>query len=184
MNHQNYEEWLFYDPENPDEQLSNEEALELEEHIEGCPSCRLLLNAWNEVKVELNLAPQVSPEPGFTGRWLNHLERINHYENRKQVVRVILFSFIGISVFLGMMIVLLWPIISSPNIIFWTVYDRFSNLYSLVYIVLTSMTALINASVRFVPVSLWIFLIGIIFELGVIWIVSYRALTLPRRITP
>jgi hypothetical protein len=184
MNHQTYEEWLFYDPESPYEELSNKNLLELEEHLKGCLSCRLLKNAWNEVEVELNLVPQLSPEPDFTGRWLKRLDKINQYESRKQAVRVFLFALLGISALVGMLIILLWPLISSPYVVFWSVYDRFINIYSLAYIVLTSITALFNTTIRYLPLSLWIFLIGIVFELGVIWIVSYRVLTLPRRITP
>ena len=184
MNHQPYEEWLFYDPESPDEKLSNDDILKLEEHLEVCPSCRLLKNTWNEVEVELNLAPQISPEPGFTARWLRRLDKVNEYQNRKQAVSVFLFTLIGISVLLVILIALLWPFISSPNVLFWSFYDRFINAYSLGYIVLTSITALFSTSIKFVPISLWIFLVGIIFELGVIWLVSYRLLTLPRRITP
>jgi predicted anti-sigma-YlaC factor YlaD len=184
MNHQIYEEWLFYDPDNPNEQLSDQEKTQLLKHIEGCPSCRLLLNSWNEVKVTLDSTPQKSPEPGFTGRWLERLDTLNQKENRRQALRVFLYALIGTSIILIALATLLWPVISSPNIVFWSVYDRFINLYSLFYIVLTSITTLFNTSMKFIPVSFWIFMIGIVFELGVIWIVSYRALTHPRRITP
>lgn len=184
MNHQPYEEWLFYDPGNSKEQLSKEEVVELQEHIEGCPSCRELMRAWNEVKVELELTQLISPEKGFADRWAKRLKIIKHQEHRKQALRVFLLFLLGTGVLMGLLIVLLWPFVSSPNDVFWSAYGKFINIYSLLYVVLTSLTTIFNASLKLVPVSLWIILMGIIFELGVIWIVSYRVLTLPRRITP
>ena len=48
MNHQPYEDWLFYEPHHLEDQLTAQEYSDYQSHLEDCPSCRSLSVALRE----------------------------------------------------------------------------------------------------------------------------------------
>ena len=183
MNHQPYEDWLFYEPHHLEDQLTAQEYSDYQSHLEDCQSCRSLSVALREAENELRAAPIISPEPGFSHRWLGMLERNREQSQKKQTTLLLLVTISGAAVLLGLLTYTMWPWISNPNVFIWTYLYRFTKMYSYVNVIQDITGVLFNATTSLVPISWWIFMVGIICELGVLWIVFYRLISIPRRIT-
>jgi len=183
MNHQPYEDWLLYEPHHLEEELTAQEYSELQVHLEDCSSCRLLSVALREAENELRAAPIISPEPGFSHRWLKRLERNRRQAHKKQTLILLLVTISAAVMLLGLLTFTVWPWISNPNVFIWTYLYRLTKMYSYVNVVQDIAGVLINAAARLVPITWWIFMVGMICELGVLWIVFYRLISFPRRIT-
>jgi predicted anti-sigma-YlaC factor YlaD len=183
MNHQPYEDWLFHEPHYLEEELTAKEYSELQLHLADCTSCRLLADALRMAENELRAAPIISPEPGFTHRWLEKVERNRRQAHKKQSMIFLLVTISAAVMLLGLLSFTVWPWISNPNVVIWTYLYRFTKIYSYINTVQDIFGVLISSTARLVPITWWILLVGIICELGVLWIVFYRLITFPRRIT-
>jgi anti-sigma factor RsiW len=178
MNHQQFEEWLF-----ADQTLTPQEEAVLQEHLEGCESCRLLAASWREVERDLRQAPVVAPAPGFTLRWQARLEGQQRRLHRRQSVLLLGYSIAGVFLLLGSLVILLWPQLQSPGTIFYTwLYQTASLLVYLSYAG-SVLSSIFRTAANIVPLVWWILMAGILSLLGVLWVVSVRMLTNPRRIT-
>ncbi len=87
MSHQHFETWLF-EPSN----LSMDQAEQLTQHLETCPTCRQTQAAWQGVQNMITKAQPVAPYAGFAMRWKNSLAERRIQEQRRQVKRL----FIGL----------------------------------------------------------------------------------------
>ena len=183
MNHTPYEDWLLDDPTKSGKYLSGAEQLALDTHLSECPACRGLSQALQRVENELHKADTVSPVDGFGARWLARLESDRIRLHRKQSYR-----FIGVSVglALGMIVYLVylaWPFLRTPTILLWaSLYQaiRVLSLANLSREFISNFTVTANLSI---PPSLWVLAVGIVCQICVLWLVSYRYLTNPRRVT-
>ena len=182
MNHKPFEDWLFHEPHYLEDQLTAQEYSDYQNHLEHCASCRSLSVALREAENELRAAPIISPEPGFSHRWLDNLERNRRQTHKKQTTLLLLVTISGAAIFLGLFTYTVWPWISNPNVFIWTYLYRFTKMYSYVNVIQDMAGILFNTTTHLVPISWWIFFVGIICELGVLWIVFYRLISFPRRI--
>jgi predicted anti-sigma-YlaC factor YlaD len=64
MNHQLYEEWILGEKE-----ISNEEQVEITNHLATCENCRQLAGSWQSIQNMVRNSTSVEPKPGFTDRW-------------------------------------------------------------------------------------------------------------------
>ena len=183
MNHQPYEDWLLSEPTHLEEQLTSIEYSELQTHLQECSSCRLLSFALMQADDELRAAPMLSPEPGFTHRWLEKLEINRAQAHKNQTIFVLLAAVVAALILLGSFTYTMWPWISNPNVILWKYLYHFTKRYSYFNVFQNIVGVLLNTTTSLIPMSWWIFMTGLICELGVLWIVFYRLISTPRRIT-
>ena len=108
MNHQPFEDWLL-----SDQSLDVEQETSLRQHLTDCPKCTTLSQALQSVEQEMARAPQLSPAPGFAGRWQARLA-----EKRAQKQRRLVWWAIGInlSAALGIFLALNWNRLASISV--------------------------------------------------------------------
>ncbi len=183
MNHKNYEDWLFSYLEPEDGELTSEQTIALEGHLKNCESCRNLSVSWREVDTVLQKKAQVSPEAGFTARWMERLEQEQQKLHRRQSLAVLGFMIGGAATLLGSLIILAWPWLDKPEVFFWSWIYRLAALVTIV----DPIQEILSLVLRSAPQSIspiWLILAaGFLSELAVLWLVFYRVLTHPRRVT-
>ena len=176
MEHRVFEDWLFTeDPLSPQEQEA------LREHLSECESCRTLSKAWQNVEAELRVAEITPPAAGFTARWQARLEADAQRMQRKQSLAILGLSMGGAALLLGSLLVLLWPVLQSPQVLFWTWIYRLMGLYTTLGTVQEFTSVLLRTMFGVIPLIWWVIIAGILSELGVLWVVSLRWLTNPQR---
>jgi predicted anti-sigma-YlaC factor YlaD len=176
MKHHVFEDWLFNeDPLSPQEQEA------LREHLGECESCRTLSAAWSNVETKLREAEIIAPAAGFTNRWQARFQADRQRRQRKQSLTILGFSMAGAALLLGSLLVVLWPVLQSPQVLFWTWVYRLMELYTTLGTIQEFVTVLLQTMFGIIPLIWWVILAGILSELGVLWVVSLRWLTNPQR---
>lgn len=178
MNHQFIEEWLF-----ADEPLTQQEKAQLQEHLSTCAACRQLASAWSDVEGSLHRAAVESPAPGFASRWQARLEADRLRLHRRQSLAILAFSLGGAVLLLASLLIVLWPMLNTPDVLLWVWLSRLLGLISLLEDIEQSVGALFHSASVAIPPLVWVLIAGLLTELAVLWVVSFRLLTNPRRVT-
>ena len=176
MNHQPFRDWIL-----SDEKLSAEQIIEMQEHLQSCESCRQTEVAWLEVESAFHKVPQVQPAPGFTNRWHTHVaEYLEHEQKRRGWMMIGLIVIIIISM-LGLLLTQLWSLIQAPGpyLVMW-----FTRLFGMVSILYTfqDIFSSFSGNIPLYTVVGMFFLVGIISFMSVLWLATYRKLSVARRI--
>lgn len=177
MTHQPYLDMIFEDPQ----ELSSEQSVMLENHLSNCNHCQELANAYKSLETEFQRTEMVEPPPGFAMRWQDRLMEKQHTTHRKQVgltLGVVLSCLLVLS---GLMLVLIWPLLRSPSILVWTWVYQLYVLFSYMDVLESFVSPILNVTFSAVPLITYVFLVGFASVLAVLWVVSYRVLTNPRR---
>lgn len=182
MNHQTYEDWVFKNYSDNEETMASEQVQSLEEHLQNCESCRMKAEAWEHIETNLLGANMVGPRPGFVQRWQANLQAERQKLHQRQTAMTLVFSAAGIAVLAGLLLFLVWPWLRSPNVILWTMVYRMFTVYAYIEVAQGVFGTLFQTVSGFIPLTWWVIFMGLVSELGVLWIVSYRILTNPRRI--
>jgi len=179
MNHQIYQDWLFADPE----ELSLSQAQSLQEHLNTCEQCRSLSDAFFSLEAVLDADEMALPDPGFALRWQARLEASQRGIYRRQIAATFGMIVLCLAVLIGLMLTILLPWLKSPSLLFYTwVYQAFS-FYTFADALRNLASPLLNFSTSALSLMGIIYGFGFLCELAVLWVVSYRLLTNPRRIT-
>jgi len=175
MNHQPFRDWLL-----SEEKLSASQILQMQEHLQSCESCRQTEEAWLEVESAFQKIPQVLPVPGFTDRWQTHLTEYKKHKQKRAGWITIGFTVVIIISLLGLLITQLWSLIQAPGpyLVEW-----FTRIFSLVtiYLTLQDMFRSISGTIPLYIGGIF-FLLGIVSFMSVLWLATYRKLSLARRI--
>jgi hypothetical protein len=182
MNHRLYEEWLFAYTDPSDDTLTPQQAADLRVHLQTCQDCQKLAEAWREVEVQLHHSPEMKPEAGFTQRWQTRQEAELRQLHRRQNMVVLGFASGGAALLLVSLLALVWPWLRTPSLLVWGALYQLITLYSYADSVGEAVGSLLRTTGGLVPMIGWVFLVGLVCEMAVLWIVSYRMLTNPRRI--
>lgn len=181
MNHQPFEQLLL--SEDP---LTPEEKQLLDCHLDTCPQCRKLQQAWYGVNDLFQEVPDVAPIEGFTHRWLERLETEKQLE---QVIRYRWQSVIILILFANVITVLIiflgtqfFPAIESPMTLILSGIYRLLSTMALINTLQNISFTLLGSIISVVPVGIWALLgVGLIGSIAT-WIVSIASLSvLPRR---
>ncbi len=182
MNHQPFRDWLFTGDEPGEDILTQQQHAELQQHLNSCESCRSMTDAWMVVENHLRGQSMIEPNPGFTSRLEARLEAERRRIHRRQTRLVLLFSVGGAAAILAVLVTLVWPWLRSPDMLLLTGVYRLFTLYSYAKLGQELLVNLLRTATIAIPITWLIVLVGLLSELGVLWIVSYRLLTNPRRI--
>jgi len=77
MNHQQFETWILQESE-----LQKEQKRELHLHLKGCSQCQAFFQAVHQLDHLFKTAPEPSPSPNFSARWMVRIERQEKRRNR------------------------------------------------------------------------------------------------------
>lgn len=176
MTHQPFQDWIFEDT------LDVTQADAFQSHLEACAECRSLAGAFRQVENSLRTAPMVAPVPGFTLRWQARLEAERRRQHRSQVGLALAIGLSGAITLLALLAVLFWPALDSLDALLWAAAYQ-------LYIALAfarQAVEVVGDFVRYLapalPLVFWVFALGLLTQACVLWVVSYRYMTNPRRI--
>lgn len=172
-----FEEWLLDD--NP---LSVEEASALENHLQNCEPCRQLSESWKAVETELLNAPLIGPRPGFTARWQERLAAEQKALERRQSLAFLGFTIFGAILLFGSLTILAMPLLQNPELLIWAWLYRLGEVASVLHTADAFFGSLFRSVFSIIPFSGWILLVGVMSEMAVLWLVSFRLITNPRRV--
>jgi hypothetical protein len=85
MSHQPFDTWLF-----SDESLEPEQSEALKTHLAECEDCHQLSIALDQVFDVISTSESPEPEPGFTQRWVQHLNLYREKRKERKIWMVIL----------------------------------------------------------------------------------------------
>jgi anti-sigma factor RsiW len=176
MNHQSFQDWLFED--NLD--ITRSDALH--SHLEACNECRSLVGAFHQVENSLRTAPIVAPTPGFTMRWQARLDAERDRLHRHQVRLAFAIGLGGAFVLLGSLAILFWPLLDSLDALLWAGVYQFYLFFTFIRQAGGTFAALARALAPALPLVFWVLALGLLTQASVLWVVSYRYITNPRRI--
>lgn len=177
--HLPYEDWLFDQPED----LSAQQAVELNQHLDACDRCRSLSASLWRAEAALRQAPRLSPVAGFTARWQLRLEVERQRSHRRQIGMTLAVSLAALAALLTCLGLLAWPYLDSLDATFWAGLYQLFGLYALAQKAGQFFATLGRATFDILPLALLVLAVGVASELSVLWVVSYRLLTNPRRLT-
>ena len=99
MNHQPYESWILDDID-----LSKQEKNDLKEHTKKCSECKDLSENWQKASSDLKTVQMVSPDSGFTQRWVKSLaERKRIAQKQKALKLFYILLAVSLITFIGLM---------------------------------------------------------------------------------
>ena len=181
MNHQPYEEWLFSYIDKLHE-LSPQQVQELKSHVQGCESCSRLASAWGLVVNEMRQTPLLEPAPGFKARWQERQRAEQKRVHLRQSIAMLGFSLGGASLVFGSLLMLSFPWLRAPRVLLLAWLYRMFTLAVYVEEIQQAASPIFQSLAGMWRPLWWVFLIGIITELTVLWVVSFRLATNLRRV--
>jgi hypothetical protein len=176
--HLPFEDWLL--AETP---LNAEEERALQAHLHTCEDCRRLATAWREVDRQLRTAPILAPVRGFTGRWQTRWEAERRIIHRRQTLAIMLFCLGGTGLLLASLGLLAVPLLDAPRTFVWAWIYQMMSLISLAGGAGDLASSLLKTMAQVIPLPGWVLFIGLFSELAVLWVVTMRILTNPRRVS-
>jgi hypothetical protein len=175
MSHQPFETWIF-----TQEDLTPEQAQELQEHLQECDQCYGLAAAWRHVEPLIVIPPMVAPEPGFVARWQLRLEKERLSLQRRQSLLVFVLGAGSAFVFLAMMAAMVLFRFNSP--LDWLLALA-SQVISLLFMADT-VRQIYGVLLSTVPLGWWVAGWAAIFALCLLWVYSLQKAATNRRHIP
>lgn len=179
ITHTPYLDWLYEERG----ELDTEQAKALSIHLAECRECRQRAEALRQAEVALHTQVMAAPAPGFVQRWQARLQEERMRAHRLQTRLVLGISLSALITVLCMLMLLSWPYLGSFKLAFWGFAYQVMSYYYLVEGLGEFTASLLTAMAGIIPLFGWMLALGMVFELGVLWVVSYRLLTNPRRLT-
>jgi hypothetical protein len=179
MNHKPAIDWLFEDSF----ELSQSQTIALQEHLAECNSCQAVSESFRTLEVALHRTEKVEPDAGFSDRWQLRLLAHRQKIHRRQTITTLAFMLGGILALVVLLVLISLPWLRSPSLLVWIWIYQWIALLTYANSLREVLTPAILGIADLVPLLAWVFGFGIICELAVMWVVSFRLLTYPRRIT-
>jgi hypothetical protein len=176
MTHLPYQDWLFEDT------LDSTQADLWQSHLETCAECRDLEAAFQQVEHNLRTTPQVAPAVGFAMRWQARLELERSRLHKRQIRLAFAFGVGGILILLGLLAILFWPLLDSLDALGWAAVYQLYLVLVFAHQAVDAIAILGRALRPVLPLVLWVMALGLLTQAAVLWVVSYRYITNPRRI--
>lgn len=178
MNHMPYQGWIF-----EDRQTLNEANISaLQSHLTDCAECSALAEGLQQVEQALRAQPLLGPTDGFTLRWQQRLEISRQQAHRRQTWLTLLAAMGGMIVLLGALTFLFWPWLKSLDLTLWAAFYQAFTAYLFLSRAGEQFLLALASVAKAIPLPIWALSIGVLCQLGALWVVSFRLLTNPRRI--
>jgi len=176
MDHQPFRDWLL-----SEEKLTTDQTLALNGHLTSCPSCCEIESSWTEVKSAIRKTALVEPMPGFTDRWQTHL---SEYRQRKQVRKgwfSIGLTVVVTTVLFALLVTQIIALIQAPGPYLAVWFNRLVGVVS-IYYTLQDFVSPFNWGLSIYTFVGMFFLVGIMCFICVLWLATYRKLSMERRL--
>lgn len=175
MNHQPFRGWLFSEDE-----LTVEQAQALRDHLDGCEACRQVESSWKEVEAVMDRSTQLMPAPGFVGRWqIRLVEHQQHQQRMRGWYLIGATSLVVISLFV-LVVLQLQSLLTAPDTFLAAIFDRLMQVLS-IFFTIRNMVGSIPLPSPIYSLLGMVFLVGIISFMSVLWLATYRKISLARR---
>ncbi|OGO10829.1 MAG: hypothetical protein A2Y53_00460 [Chloroflexi bacterium RBG_16_47_49] len=175
MNHQPFRDWLL-----SEEKLSADQIEVLQEHLQSCESCKQIEGAWSEVEAAFHEVPQKNPAPGFIIRWKANLADYQAREQKRRGWMTIGFTVLIVTVLFGLLTTQLWSLLQAPGSYLVAWFNRLLSLVSIFYTLQDLFRPLTGNAPVYTFLGMF-FLVGMISFMSVLWVATYRKLSMERR---
>ena len=166
MSHQPFESWIL-----DETRLDEQQAQQLEAHLNVCPACKTLQSSWEAVRHQLQSAPEMQPAPGFSMRWQANLTKRREEEGRLRQQNMIIAPASTVVAFLIALVAVVFPRVSWIDVLIKLVSTLVSTTGSL-----SAFLQMISSAVKTVPTSLLVFTTlgtsSLLCMIGFLWVVS------------
>ncbi len=177
MNHYDYEAMIF-----TEEPLQMEAQADLLAHLENCGECRSLATAWFGVQRDLIAAPVQAPAAGFSGRWEQRLDRDRQELHHRQVLGTLGLSLAGALLLILALVFFLTPFFETPKVYLYAFLYQALNMVVAADMMQNLLVGLVRSVASPVTAVMGLILVGIVSQLGVLWLASIRLATKTRRV--
>ncbi|HSB66408.1 MAG TPA: zf-HC2 domain-containing protein [Anaerolineales bacterium] len=175
MNHQPFRGWLLSEDE-----LTIEQAQALQDHLGSCDDCRQIESSWKELEAVIDRSSQLSPVPGFVGRWqIRLVEQQQHQQKLRGWYMIGATSLVVISLFV-LVIFLLQSLLTAPDAYVAAIFDRLMVVLS-IFFTIRNLVGSVTLPGPFFTLLGMVFLFGIISFMCVLWLATYRKISIARR---
>jgi predicted anti-sigma-YlaC factor YlaD len=175
MKHQPFESWLY-----ERETLSRDQAMDLENHLEICDSCRALSTAWMDIENQLFSASLVAPAPGFSQRWRSRLIDHRRQVYHRQMSAMLLTTTAGLAVLSVLFGAELLPLLQPavPTLVAWG--GKVANFVANLNLFRLIMGILLEATLESIPLVYRLVLPLGLSGLAAFWVLSLHRLSYRR----
>ena len=175
MNHQPFRSWLL-----SEEELTTEQSQALQEHLYACDACSQLDVSWKELESVITRSPQLPSAPGFVERWqANLVEYQQLRQKQKGWLTIGTTSFIVVSL-LVLVALQVWSLIQAPDAYLAVWFDRLLGVLS-IFFSLRNLVSAYSLPGLVYTVAVMVFLVGMISFMSVLWLATYRKISMARR---
>ncbi len=176
MNHQPFRDWLV-----TDDHLTPEQDQLLHEHLSECASCQQVKAVWTDVEALIQKAPSSEPQPGFSERWHAHLAAYQARRHKQRawtsigVLVLFMLSLLGVGIYqIGLML-------QAPGIYLLPWFSHLLNLASIYFLLQQALHSFTGLAPVYAFLGVF-FLVGLFSFNSVLWLATYKRLTLARRL--
>ncbi len=175
MNHQPFRDWLL-----SEEKLSTDQTQALQDHIHSCESCSQIKAAWLKVESAFDKSPEYRPAPGFTSRWQARLSEHQRAKQKRRVWIMIGFTALIVTSLLSLLMTQLWSLLQAPGPFIAVLFNRFLTLVPF-YLTIQDIFSSYTGSTPIYTFIGMFFLVGMVSFMSVLWLSTYRRITMARR---
>jgi uncharacterized membrane protein (DUF485 family) len=175
MNHQPFREWLL-----SDQQLTQEQAGLLQDHLSSCASCSQLENSWQQIEEVIHKVPPAEPASGFIDRWQSHLAEYQNLRQKRRSWLIISGTAVIVISLLAVLVNQIWSLMQAPGQYLAMWFERLVGVIS-IYYALRNITSAYSWPTPLITFIAMIFFVGIISFMSVLWVATYRKFSLARR---
>jgi predicted anti-sigma-YlaC factor YlaD len=175
MNHQPFRGWLL-----ADEDLTVEQSKALQEHLRECEDCRRLETSWKELEAVIDRSALLAPASGFVERWQIRLVEHQQHQQKLRGWYMIGATSLVVVFLLGLALAQLWSLINAPNVYLAAMFDRLMGVVT-IYFTIQNVASSIHIPAPLYSLAAMVFLSGMISFMSVLWLATYRKISLARR---
>jgi hypothetical protein len=175
MNHQPYRSWLL-----AEQDLTVEQSSALQEHLRSCEACRRLESSWKELEAIIDRSALLAPAPGFVERWQVRLVEHQLHQQKLRGWYMIGATSLVVVFLLALALIQLWSLINAPNVYLAAMFERLMGVIT-IYFTIQNLVGSVHIPAPLYSLAAMVFLSGVISFMSVLWLATYRKISLARR---
>ncbi len=175
MNHQPFRSWLLSEDE-----LTIEQSQALQSHLRDCVACRRIDSSWKELQAVIERSTELAPAPGFVDRWQVRLVEKKQHEQRLRSWYTIGGTSLVVISLLVLVAVQIWALVEAPNAYIAAIFDQLMGILSIIFTI-RNLASVIPVPEPVITLAVMVLLFGMISFMSVLWLATYRKISMARR---